>query len=227
MQHSAKAYPGVRQLELLKGIGDQGIVASICPRYATATPNVAPEDDPNYGYNPAVTTIVDNIKSQLVDRCLPRRLSPEISEGLSQPGRVPCLAVEASQPPAGGACACEGAGRGQLSAEHEVARRAIIDEMKLDGQCGGATPIDCNALCLCELEQLEGAELAACREGTETPESHGYCYVDPEQGLGSERLVAECRATQRRKIRFVGEGMPKNRSVVTIACLGASLADGE
>jgi hypothetical protein len=49
--------------------------------------------------------------------------------------------------------------------------------------------------------------------------------VDPEQGLGDERLVAQCRPTQRRKIRFVGAGLPKNRSIVTIACLGASLSD--
>lgn len=85
--------------------------------------------------------------------------------------------------------------------------------------------IDCQSLCLCEVNQLEGDELAACREGTESRASYGYCYVDPAQGLGDERLVAQCRPTERRKLRFVGDGLPKNRSIVTIACMGAALSD--
>jgi hypothetical protein len=31
VQVRAKAYPGLRELEVLKGLGDQGIVGSICP----------------------------------------------------------------------------------------------------------------------------------------------------------------------------------------------------
>lgn len=224
-QTHAKAYPGTRQLEALRGMGDQGVVASICPRHLTAAPNLMPEDDPNYGYNPAVTNIIDAVKIQLGDRCLPRPLAPEISESLSQPGRVPCLVTEATQVPEGGACSCDGPGRSPLDGEHAVARRAILDEIELDGQCGAAMGIDCQALCLCEVSQLDGDELAACREGSESRDSYGYCYVDPEQGLGDARLVSKCRSTERRKLRFVGEGLPKNRSIVTVACLGASLAD--
>jgi hypothetical protein len=225
-QTHAKAYPGTRQLEVLRGVGDQGIVASICPRYVTAAPQFAtPDDDPNYGYNPAVTTIIDNIKRKLGDRCLPRKLTPEITEGVSRPGRVPCLVTEATQVPSGGACSCDGPGRSPLDGDHAVARRAILEEIELDGQCGGGTGIDCQALCLCEVTQLGGAELSACREGTESNESYGYCYVDPEQGLGADRLVADCLPTQRRKLRFVGDGVPKNRSIVTFACLGASLSE--
>jgi hypothetical protein len=225
-QTHAKAYPGTRQLEVLRGVGDQGIVASICPRYVTAAPQFqSADDDPNYGYNPAVTTIIDNIKLKLGDRCLPRQLTPELTESWSENGRVPCLVTEATRVPAGGACSCDAPGRSPLDGDHAVARRAILDEAELDGQCGGGTGIDCEALCLCEVDQLVGDELAACREGTESPESYGYCYVDPEQGLGADRLVAECRPTQRRKLRFVGEGLPQNRSIVTIACLGASFSE--
>lgn len=224
-QRFAKAFPGSRQLEVLRDIGDQGIAASICPRYVAAAPGLKPADDPNYGYNPAVTSIVDVIKQKFGDRCLPRKLTPEVSEGLSQPGQVPCVVTEATQVPAGGACSCEGPGRKPLEGEHAVARRAILDEIELDGQCGEAMGIDCQSLCLCELTQLSGDELGACREGTESPQSFGYCYVDPEQGLGAARLVEECRPTQRRKLRFIGDGVPKNRSIVTIGCQGASLSE--
>ena len=226
LQRFAKAYPGTRQLEVLRDLGEQGIVASICPRSMTTAPGFErPEDDPNYGYNPAVTTIVDVIKRKFGDRCLPRPLAPEITEGLSRAEHVPCLVTEATRVPEGGACSCEKPGRSPLDGEEAVARRAILDEMELDNQCGGATGVDCESLCLCELTQLSGEELAACRKGTESPNSYGYCYVDPEQGLGSPRLVEECRPTQRRKLRFVGDGVPQNRSIVTIACQGASLSE--
>ena len=48
-QYFAKAYPGLRQLEVLKGLGQSGLVASICPKNSKGSPT-----DPNYGYNPAL-----------------------------------------------------------------------------------------------------------------------------------------------------------------------------
>ncbi|HEV8246747.1 MAG TPA: hypothetical protein VGP93_13310, partial [Polyangiaceae bacterium] len=53
-QYWAKAYPGIRELEVLKGAGDQAIVASVCPKIV-AGDIVAPF----YGYNPVATDIVD------------------------------------------------------------------------------------------------------------------------------------------------------------------------
>lgn len=146
IQTHAKAYPGIRQLEVLRGIGDHGIVASICPRYLTAAPNLQAEDDPNFGYNPAITNIIDAIKTQLGDRCLPRPLAPEASEGLAQPGRVPCLVTEATPVPEGGACSCDGPGRKALDGEQAVARRAILQEIELDGQCGEAMGVPAHAV---------------------------------------------------------------------------------
>jgi hypothetical protein len=48
-QYYAKAYPAPRILEVLHGIGESGIVTSICPKNPSGSAT-----DPNYGYNPAL-----------------------------------------------------------------------------------------------------------------------------------------------------------------------------
>jgi hypothetical protein len=59
-QVNAKAYPGLRQLALLKSLGDQGVTASICPaQVTTATAG-------DYAYLPAVNALIERIQSQLV-----------------------------------------------------------------------------------------------------------------------------------------------------------------
>ncbi len=63
MQLRAKAYPGVRELEVLQGLGSQGIVASICPgNFDTQAPD--------YGYNPAVGAIVERLEEAARDGVL-------------------------------------------------------------------------------------------------------------------------------------------------------------
>ena len=58
-QTRAKAYPGVRELQVLKGLGDQAIVASICPANTT-DPTRA-----DFGYRPAVAAILNRLRPQL------------------------------------------------------------------------------------------------------------------------------------------------------------------
>jgi hypothetical protein len=55
VQYRAKAYPGRRQLEVLEGIGDRAIVASICAR------NVTDASRQDYGYRPALQSILDRL----------------------------------------------------------------------------------------------------------------------------------------------------------------------
>jgi hypothetical protein len=53
LQVRAKAYPGIRPLQFLESMADQGIVGSICP---------AQVNDPSkltFGYRPVVRSIVD------------------------------------------------------------------------------------------------------------------------------------------------------------------------
>jgi hypothetical protein len=61
-QIAAKAYPTIRELQVAKMMGGQGIVSSICP--VDVTDNAA-GNDPLYGYRPAVAAIVDRLKGSL------------------------------------------------------------------------------------------------------------------------------------------------------------------
>jgi len=85
-QYFAKAYPGLRHLQVLKDFGPNAVVASICPKNPSSAD---PRNDPNYGYNPAVAAIVDRLKEALKGRCLPRALVVE------DDGKVPCAVIEA------------------------------------------------------------------------------------------------------------------------------------
>ncbi len=55
-QHFAKAYPGLRPLELLNRMGNNSVVTSICPR------NLSELDQDDYAYGPVVQAILDRLK---------------------------------------------------------------------------------------------------------------------------------------------------------------------
>jgi hypothetical protein len=61
VQARAKAYPSIRQLQVIQGLGDQGIVASICPK--TLDPTNA--NDGDYGYRPAARAMVEGFRRAL------------------------------------------------------------------------------------------------------------------------------------------------------------------
>jgi hypothetical protein len=58
-QVRAKAYPGQRELSVLKGVGTQGVVASICPT------QLADATKADYAYRPAVAALVARVKGRL------------------------------------------------------------------------------------------------------------------------------------------------------------------
>jgi hypothetical protein len=58
-QFFAKAYPGLRQLEVLRGHGDNASVASICAR------NVSDESRSDFGYRPAMAALLERMQPQL------------------------------------------------------------------------------------------------------------------------------------------------------------------
>jgi hypothetical protein len=216
VQTHAKAYPGVRHLQVLRGFGDNAIVASICPKNPERPNN--PASDPNYGYNPAVGAIIDRLKEALVATCLPRPLAEE-EEG------VPCTVVEALLPTSQ-MCNCNDPGRLALEGETAKVRDAVIEELKVKGLCGGSSGIPCEDYCMCEIEQFTGAELANCQSQViDSDTQHGYCYVDFEDPAGPD-LLKDCPETQQQIIRFMGEDVPKAGAIGFIACLGASVTAG-
>jgi hypothetical protein len=205
-QYAAKAYPGLRQLEVLRDFGDNSIVASICPKL------LDPGSD-DYGYNPAVDAIVDRLADYLRGRCLPRRLA--IDNGV-----VPCEVVEAS--PLGTACACDAAGRAPIAPTLAGAVRRQLATLKA---CGPDSPLGpCDSLCLCGVEPYQGEALNGCQTRLDFDATDGWCYVDPAQSHpppnpGTTQLVANCPEQEQRLLRFE----PRPGATALIACQGAAV----
>lgn len=206
MQYMAKAYPGRRELELLKMAGTQGIVASVCPEQQ--------DNDTlfNFGYRPAIGAIVERLKQALGGQCLPRSLTPD------ENGQVPCLILEATRTE--GACNCDLPGRQPVSAEHQQAVEAAKED-----------PLFQTAQwdCFCEITQVTGDELHACQyeAGTDCPrvggqDVHGWCYVDASTvpPTGNPDIVASCPETEQRIVRFVCQGKPAAGATTFITCAG-------
>jgi hypothetical protein len=53
---------------------------------------------------------------------------------------------------------------------------------------------------------------------------NGYCYVDAMSTppVGNPEIVASCPATERRILRFVGKGKPRQNSMLFITCGSSS-----
>ncbi len=192
-QYQAKAYPGVRNLAIVKGMYDNdptsgGIVASIC---AKQTDDSSAAD---YGYKPAVQAIIDRLKQRLSNQCLARPLHPDAS------GQVQCVVLEAT-PKGPSGCSC-GAAREAVSATDPVVLAAIERDETVSGDC------------FCEITQTHGAELTSCQESVTEPSGvDGWCYVDATviPNVGNEQIVAECPSTERRQNPLRGRGPPRRR----------------
>ena len=214
LQTRAKAYPGVKNLAIAEGIGSNGIAASICP--AQLTDNTQPD----FGYRPAVNAIINRLKQALTGECLPRTLTP------SATGEVPCLILEARNV-GSNACVCDPTkARADVSMQHMPAELAAKQD-----------PLDQTAQwnCFCEITQAgappsTAADLTACQGDAADPpinmstmmQVNGWCYVDDSGSMpiGNPKIVANCPATEKRLIRFVGEGQPTPGATLFITCEG-------
>jgi hypothetical protein len=202
-QLRAKGYPGLRELQVMKGIGDQAIVASICP--ANVDPMQMNRSD--FGYRPAINALVSRLRTALRGRCLPRTLE------IGADKTVPCVIVEAFNPPAGqscGKCEDDAAFRGRLT----ITDQGLITQ---DISDAGA--------CLCEIRQLDGADLASCETQLNyiPTGGDGWCYVDPaQQGgdvTGACQVVSTCPDTDKRVIRFaLDSSQPRPGATAFITC---------
>jgi hypothetical protein len=233
-QTFAKAYPGLRHLQVLKGIGEQvpgvnnAIVASICPK-------ITDGNHPAYGYNPAVAAIIERLKEQLGGKCLPRPLD------VDSKGNVPCAVVETTHVQ-GGACGdCDASrARGELIGEKADLIDPVRARLASIGRCGGDTGVSCEDFCMCEILPTEGPARDVCLSdpnAVNAGNDFGYCYIDPnlpperggprtpEERAQRVQLVSACTASQKRKLQFIGQNTPVKGSVAFIACLGSTVTD--
>ncbi len=238
-QYFAKAYPGLRYIDLLKRYGDatasnNAIVASVCPK--VTDPQRA--EQPEYGYNPAVAAIVDRLKAKLLGACLPRPLA------VREDGSLACQVVEATLPPYVPEGGCSTDGRKELD---PVLVPAIRNQLQSSGQCDAPNRPKCGDFQLCSLVQAgaEGsAEYESClSDKTVDPGVVGYCYLDAMQDrnppagvecsltdpslrsdcIGNPELLEKCEPNQRRLLRFVSppdKPVPAPTSKVIVACKG-------
>ena len=137
--------------------------------------------------------------------CLPRALAPpEFGSD--------CHMIEATTDAAAAGCSLPA--RSAVSSE-EVAR-AVRSRMEAGGLCGpaqGPTP-DCTEFHVCEIAEAD----SSCLQAVPSPDAVGWCYIDPDNGVGDPSLVASCPASSRRIVRFVGADTPVRSAVVLVMC---------
>ncbi|HTA93110.1 MAG TPA: hypothetical protein VK745_26205 [Polyangiaceae bacterium] len=225
-QYFAKAYPGARELQVLKDFGANAIVASICPKVTTCA---TPCQDPNYGYNPAVAAIISRLKEALKGKCLPRALAKQPGADGGPTNQVECEVIEAQK---AGKCNCPdptNATDGRVAADPSI-KDAVFRQLQAAGSCGGANQPGCDDsnFCMCEIVQEQGDALAQCQADAPTVSTPGYCYIDDPASMA----LKNCPDNQKRLLRFVDDGtskVPAQGAIAFIACLGANIdqaADG-
>ena len=159
-QIRAKAYPTVREILLARKLGTQGILSSICPIHVDKQGG---EDDPLYGYRPAVSAIVDRLKNALANQCLPEPLTA------NPDGTVPCL-ILAVLPTVGGTC---DAAQGLHNPDPAILKKFKESLHQQSGGDGGVD--DLSTHLICEVNQLTGNQLVGGSCATSTVP--GWCYV--------------------------------------------------
>jgi hypothetical protein len=209
MQTHGKAYPALRQLEVLKGLEEHGVVASVCPKNTVAVGTDAAAD-PDYGYNPAVAAMLHRFKDYLAPRCLFRPIPVDAN------GQVPCALVEIERRSNEG-CSCDPArGRFALEAGSELAE-IVPEKLEEFAWCGGNTPVSCADFCTCEVTQLSGDALFTCRNWETDPGNlFGFCYIDETNAI--PELLSECQPGEKRNIRYLGTQRPTGSSVAALFC---------
>ena len=201
-QGYGKAYPGLRELQVLKGLGNAGVVASICPKITQPTGSTLTDD--SYGYNPALAALVDRLAPTFLPTCLPTPLTVAADD----PTQLECQVGELSADPEdSGTCDCSS--KGLTSANEAVTARAYAD-LESRGRCGDATVTACESFCVCDAPALTGDALKSCLNDADyTGSADGYCYVDPGLGAGSADLVNVCPVGRKRTIRWLGSAPTK------------------
>jgi hypothetical protein len=193
IQIRGKAYPSIRELALARAMGDQAVVSSLCPIHEEE----ASAGDPLYGYRPAVSAIVDRLKTALANQCLPQRLSPD------ERGEVPCLILEIL-PTKDMACDPE-RGLSIPSADIlEKFKQQLHDEFIQSGEADAGTTVDPSTLPICEVDQIvvEGGKTCA------DSQDGGWCYVTGVAAGGCPQAI-----------QFSAKGTPVVGARVSLQCI--------
>jgi len=218
-QYWGKAYPAKRLLQVLKGFGDNSIVASICPKI-TYDPNI-----PAYGYSPALNAIVERLAGTRGAFCLESSTDWEEPEAGGS-----CAIVEATEV----ALDCSREGRAELD---DGLALGALSYLEGQGYCSPGGDVPCEDVGLCAITRVDDVE--PCFGSTSAEDQPaGYCFIDPAQGPAAGGLGDDCTEdpdtwqdcenpnttvcsgspSSSRLLRFVGDSTPVRGSVVFRAC---------
>lgn len=169
-QIKAKAYPTIREFQVVRALGDNGIIASLCPRKLDGD-KTAPE----YGYNPAVIAIVNRLKNALTTQCLPQKLQRDTTTQ-----EVPCL-VLATLAEATDTCS----GSGLQDPDPEILRVFREQQKAESGDTSAAGATDLSRLPVCVVPQTKVAAGESCKDSSEV----SWCYVE---NAGAQNPAGRC-----------------------------------
>jgi hypothetical protein len=155
-QVKAKAYPTIREFMVVRALGDQGIIASLCPITLSGDKN-----NPRYGYNPAVSAIVDRLKNALTTQCLPQELTRD------ENNEVPCL-VLAQLAEESDSCGAYG-----LEPPPKDILDVFLKQQKEASGNVGEGGLDLSKLPVCEVPQATVGRGDTCKDQTDI----AWCYV--------------------------------------------------
>jgi hypothetical protein len=199
-------------LGLLRDGAYGGICALLCTSAACGgddAPTTSRTGDATAGCAPVGNLTSSVFVDEFSSECVPRSLS-------AVEGRVPCVVVDATL----GICSCDAA-IGRVAPDARFVE-AVQSELRQDGTCDGANGPLCSELCIREVVQLEGDDLAICQNDAGATGPPGFCYVDPAAGLGDASVVADCSADSQRKLRVLS-GSDAGEARRFIGCAGTPL----
>ena len=160
-QVRAKAYPTVREFRVVRALGDQGVIASLCPIQLTD------KNAPTYGYKPAVAAIIDRLKNALTTQCLPQKLTRDAAN------EVPCRVLAQLAEPT------DDCGRfGLQPPPPEVLKVFLEQQREESGNVGGDGGLDLSKLPVCDVPQEIVPPGGTCRDITDIK----WCYVENVEG---------------------------------------------
>lgn len=118
-------------------------------------------------------------------------------------------------------CACGSPNRAPTTA---AVRAAILAKAKTDAEWGGSNAPPFDDSCVCEDLEATGKGLATCL-ATDEPATDGWCYVSPDQGIGT--LETPCQTDVQATVRFAGSAAPTEDEHAYIVCSDAAEIDAE
>jgi hypothetical protein len=145
----------IREFEVVRALGDQGIAASLCPIQLTDNTKG------DYGYRPAVAAIIDRLKNALTTQCLPQKLTPG-AEG------VPCLVLAQLSDPS------DSCSRYGLEAPKKEILDVFLEQQRAETGVAGDGGLDLSKLPVCVVPQERVEKGASCKQQT----SRVWCYVE-------------------------------------------------